>query len=76
MTEVQIDEGQMIGHLMSGLGLRGDLFLVGVNGQLLNADEMRHKRLVKGDSVLLIQLSGDEMSQRSERGGRQVCLAG
>ncbi len=32
MTEVQIDEGQMIGHLISGLGLRGDLFLVGSTG--------------------------------------------
>ena len=56
MKEIVVEEVVTIPEILGDLQLYCIPVLVGVNGQLLNPDEIKGRKLKKGDKVLVIQV--------------------
>ena len=56
MKEIIVEEVMTIPEMLDELQFSSIPVLVGVNGQLLNPDEIKGRKLNKGDKVLIIQV--------------------
>jgi sulfur carrier protein ThiS len=56
MKEIVVEEVMTIPEILDDLQLSSIPVLVGVNGQLLNPDEIKGRKLNKGDKVLIIPI--------------------
>jgi ThiS family. len=56
MKEIVVEEVMTIPEMLDELQFSSTPVLVGVNGQLLNPDEIKGRKLKKGDKVLIIQV--------------------
>ena len=56
MKEMVVEKVMTIPEILDDLQLSSNTVLVGVNGQLLNPDEIKGRKLNKGDKVLIIQV--------------------
>jgi len=54
MKEIVVEEVMTIPQILDELQFSSIPVLVGVNGQLLNPDEIKGRKLNKGDNVLVI----------------------
>ena len=54
MKEIVVEKVITIPEILDDLQLSSIPVLVGVNGQLLNPDEIKGRKLYKGDKVLVI----------------------
>ena len=56
MKEIVVEEAMTIPEILDELQFSSIPVLVGVNGQLLNPDEIKGRKLNKGDKVLIIPI--------------------
>ena len=56
MKEIVVEEAMTIPEILHELQFSSIPVLVGVNGQLLNPDELKGRKLNKGDKVLIIPI--------------------
>ena len=56
MKEIIVEEVMTIPEMLDELQFSSIPVLVGVNGQLLNPDEIKGRKLKKGDKVLIIPI--------------------
>lgn len=56
MKEIIVEEVMTIPEMLDELQFSSIPVLVGVNGQLLNPDEIKGRKLNKGDKVLIIPI--------------------
>jgi thiamine biosynthesis protein ThiS len=56
MKEIVVENLKTIPEILDELQLSSIQVLVGVNGQLLNPDEIKGRKLKKGDKVSIIQV--------------------
>ena len=56
MKEIVVEDVKTIPEILDDLQLSSIPVLVGVNGQLLNPDEIKARKLEKGDKVVIIPI--------------------
>jgi thiamine biosynthesis protein ThiS len=56
MKEIVVENVKTIPKILDELQFSSNSVLVGVNGQLLNPEEIKERKLKKGDQVLVIQV--------------------
>ena len=56
MKEIIVEEVMTIPEMLDELQFSSIPVLVGVNGQLLNPDEIKGRNLKKGDKVLIVPI--------------------
>ena len=56
MKEIVVEEAMTIPEILDELQFSSIPVLVGVNGQLLNPDEIKGRNLKKGDKVLIVPI--------------------
>ena len=56
MKEIVVEEVMTISEILDDLQLSSIPVLIGVNGQLLNPDEIKGRKLNKGEEILIIQV--------------------
>ena len=56
MKEIVVEDVKTIPEILDDLQLSSIPVLVGVNGQLLNPDELKGRNLKKGDKVLIVAI--------------------
>ena len=56
MKEIEVEEDKTINELLDELQFSSTPILLGLNGQVFYPDEIKDRRLRKGDKVMLIPL--------------------